>query len=76
DFLRFDKSNEVMNPSGFELNGLIGNKTVVNELKSLNKAINNIKIPETTVQADEMRNILTITKKTGNKIEKQHSKLH
>ena len=76
DFMRFDKSNEIMNPSGFALNGLGNNKAVVNELKGLKRSIESIKIPETTVNADELRNIMTITKKTGNKVERQHSKLH
>jgi hypothetical protein len=65
-----------MNPSGFALNGLIGNKAIENKLDRLNNSIKNIKIPETTVKADELRNIITITKKTGKRIEKQHSKLH
>ena len=76
DFMKFDKSNDILNPSGFALNGLGNNKAVVNELKGLKRSIESIKIPETTVNADELRNIMTITKKTGNKVERQHSKLH
>lgn len=75
DLMNYDQSNEVINPYAFKING-IGNKAIETKLDQLNRSVQNIKIPETTVKADEMRNILTITKRTGNKIEKQHSKLH
>jgi len=56
------------------MNGL--NKGIERKLDQLNQSIKSIEIPETTVSADELRNILTITKKTASKIQRQHSKLN
>jgi hypothetical protein len=60
--------------SSISLNGL--NKGLERKIDTLNESIKAIKIPETTVNADQLRNLLVIKKKTGNKIEVQKSKLH
>lgn len=60
--------------SSIGLNGL--NKGLERKIDTLNESIRNIKIPETTVQADELRNLLVISKKIGNKTENQISRLH
>jgi hypothetical protein len=60
--------------NSINLNGL--NKGLERKMDALNESIKNIKIPETTVKADELRNMLVITKKVGSKVEIQRSKLH
>jgi len=73
----FDHNNVGFSDSlinSVSLNGM--NKVLEGKIDELNQSIKNIKIPETTVKADELRNMLIITKKQGNKVEKQISKLH
>jgi hypothetical protein len=73
----FDHNNVGFSDSlinSVSLNGM--NKALESKIDELNQSIKNIKIPETTVKADELRNMLIITKKQGNKVEKQISKLH
>jgi hypothetical protein len=60
--------------NSINLNGL--NKGLERKIDTLNESIKSIKIPETTVNADELRNLLVIKKKIGNKIEIEKSKLH
>tara|TARA_R110000782_G_scaffold190021_3_gene279939 strand:+ start:498 stop:3479 length:2982 start_codon:yes stop_codon:yes gene_type:complete len=67
-----DVGNNLM--SSINLNGL--NKGLERKIDTLNESIKAIKIPETTVKSDELRNMLIITKKLGNKTETERSKLH
>jgi TP901 family phage tail tape measure protein len=76
DLMKYDKSNEVFNPVGFNLNGLGSNKDVINKLNQLNQSIKGIDIPEGMVNIDEVRGLINLISKKGNRVIKEKSKLH
>lgn len=76
NLMQHDKSNELINPSAFVLNGLTDNKEILKGLGELNSTMKGMIMPETSVSADEMRNILIIKNRIGNKVTRTVSKLH
>ena len=76
DMMMHDGSNELINPSAFALNGLIGNKEVLKELGRLNRSVQNIDIPEGMVNIDEVRGLINLISRKGNTKTIRRSKLH
>ncbi len=74
DIMKFDKSNEFMNPSAFVLNGF-NDSRMVGELSEIKKGINNIDIPQGMVHIDEVKKLITLVTRKGNKVTKERSKL-
>lgn len=70
----YEHNNSGLN-AGF-LDSVNLNLGLQKQMKELNESVKAIKIPETTVTADELRNLLIIKKKVGNIVETQKSKLH
>ena len=75
DMMRYDKSNEMFNANSLILNGL-GSKEMISKMNQLNQSIKNIQIPEGTVDIDQVRGLITIISKKGNKVTREISKLH
>lgn len=74
DLMMHDASNQFMNPSAFVLNGM-NSKGMESKLDTLNKSIQNIKIPEGTVGYNSIREIIELKTKTGNRIKNIKRKL-
>ena len=73
DLMKYDKSNEVINPSAFSMNGM--SIKMISKLEQISENIKGIKIPEGTVSVDEVKKLITLTIKNGNNIKKERSKL-
>jgi len=73
DLMKYDKSNEVINPSAFAMNGM--SIKMISKLEQISENIKGIKIPEGTVNIDEVKKLITLTIKNGNTIKKERSKL-
>lgn len=73
DLMKYDKSNEVINPSAFAMNGM--SIKMISKLEQISENIKGIKIPEGTVSIDEVKKLITLTIKNGNTIKKERSKL-
>jgi hypothetical protein len=73
DLMKYDKSNEVINPSAFAMNGM--SIKMISKLEQISENIKGIKIPEGTVSVDEVKKLITLTIKNGNNIKKERSKL-
>lgn len=76
DMMKFDKGNDILSPSAFMLNGLMDTKLLSNKLDQVVKSINSIDIPEGMVHIDEVRKLMLLQSRKGNKITKEYSKLH
>ncbi len=76
NLMSYDKSNELINPTSFNLNGLGSNKEVLNKLSQLNNSIKGIDIPEGMVNIDEVRGLINLVSKKGNRKITERSKLH
>jgi len=74
--MKYDKSSEIINPLSFKLNGLGGSKEIVNKLNTLNQSVKGINIPEGMVNIDEVRGLINLISKRGNKVTTERSKLH
>jgi len=74
DLMKHDSSNEFLNPSAFVLNGM-NTSGIEKKLDKLNQSISNIKIPEGTVKIDEVKQLMTLIIKKGNKTTITKSKL-
>lgn len=73
ELMKYDKSNEVINPSAFAMNGM--SIKMISKLEQISENIKGIKIPEGTVSIDEVKKLITLTIKNGNTIKKERSKL-
>lgn len=73
EIMKYDKSNEVINPSAFAMNGM--SLKMISKLEQISENIKGIQIPEGTVNIDEVRKLITLTTKKGNRIKKERSKL-
>lgn len=73
DIMKYDKSNEVINPNAFAMNGM--SLKMISKLEQISENIKGIQIPEGTVNIDEVRKLITLTTKKGNRIKKERSKL-
>lgn len=74
DMMKFDKSQQFMNPSAFALNGF-SDKRMVSELSEIKKGIKGIDIPKGMVDIDQVRGIITLITRKGNTVVKEKSKL-
>jgi hypothetical protein len=76
DLMKHDKSSELINPVAFQLNGLGNNKEVITKLNQLNQSIKGIDIPEGMVNIDEVRGLINLISRKGNRKIVERSKLH
>lgn len=76
NMMNFDKSQEIINPIAFKLNGMGGSSEIVSKLTQLNHSIQGIDIPEGMVNIDEVRGLINLISKKGNKVTTERSKLH
>jgi len=74
DLYRNDKASEMFNPSAFMLNGMVDRK-MLSKLDELNSNVKGIDIPEGTVDINEVKKLITVITKKGNKITRETSKL-
>ena len=74
DMYNRDTSSDSINGGMFGVMGM-NTKVIESELRSINKGINGIVIPENNFDYDLMRNIFTHYSKRGNKVKKTESKL-
>tara|TARA_R110000751_G_scaffold46884_3_gene105085 strand:+ start:3483 stop:6947 length:3465 start_codon:yes stop_codon:yes gene_type:complete len=74
--MQHDKSQDIISPLSLKLNGLSGNADVVNKLNQLNQSIKGIDIPEGMVNIDEVKGLINLVSRKGNKITTERSKLH
>lgn len=70
----YDKSNDLINPSSFILNGM-DTKGLESIMDNVNDNIKKIEMPKSSLDADYVRGLLTITTRVGNKKTKEVSKL-
>jgi len=74
----FTDTGNMFSKQSLQLNGL-GNSAVVAEVRGVKNAIEAQKMPEmpeTSFTVDQLRNLLTITTREGNKVTTERSKLH
>ena len=74
DLMVHDASNQFLNPSSFVLNGM-DTSAMENKLDKLNHSINNIKMPSKDFTFDEVKGLITMRERVGNKVVKTKSKL-
>ena len=75
DLMKYDVSNDFINPNSFTLNGM-NTAALESKMDTLNNSINNINIPEGMVKFDDMRGLMNYVSRKGNNIKKETSKLH
>ena len=76
DLMKHDKSQEIISPLSLRLNGLSGNGEIVNKLNQLNQSVKGIEIPNGMVNIDEVRGLINLISRRGNKKTIERSKLH
>tara|TARA_R110000824_G_scaffold85121_3_gene211820 strand:+ start:11131 stop:14517 length:3387 start_codon:yes stop_codon:yes gene_type:complete len=76
ELMAHDISNDFISPTSFKLNGLGNNADVVNKLNQLNQSIKGIDIPEGMINIDEVRGLINLVSRKGNKKTTERSKLH
>lgn len=74
DLMKHDKSNDFVNPSAFMLNGM-STLNIESKLDDLNRTMQNIKLPEKDFSFDELKGIIKMREKVGNKSRITISKL-
>ena len=76
ELMAHDISNDFISPTSFKLNALGNNADVVNKLNQLNQSIKGIDIPEGMINIDEVRGLINLVSRKGNKKTTERSKLH
>ena len=74
DLMVHDASNQFLNPSSFVLNGMDTSR-MESKLDQLNQSIKNIKVPEKDFNFDELKGIIAMRERVGNRVKTTKSKL-